>query len=62
MNYAAVKIIPKLLNFEQKQRHMYIAQKMLTTFNDDPDLLKKIISGDESWVYDYDIETKAQSS
>ena len=34
---------------------------MLTTFNDNPDLLKKVITGDESWVYGYDIETKAQS-
>ena len=35
---------PKLLNFEQKQRGMDIAQLMLTTFNDDPDLLKKVSS------------------
>ena len=35
---------------------------MLTKFNDDPDLLKKLITGDESWVYGYDIEIKAQSS
>ena len=35
--------------------------QMLTTFNDDPDLLKKVITGDESWVYGYDIETIAQS-
>ena len=34
----------------------------MTTFNDDPDLLKKLIIGNESWVYGYDIETKAQSS
>ena len=38
-----------------------IAQEMLTTFSDDPDLLKKVIAGDESWVYGYDSETKAQS-
>ena len=53
------KIVPKLLNFEQKQRCIDIAQEMLTTFNDNPDLLKKLITGDESWVYGYDIETKA---
>ena len=41
---------------------MDIAQEILTTFNDEPDLLKKGITGDESWVYGYDIETKAQSS
>ena len=41
---------------------MDIAQEMLETFNGDPDLLKKVITGNESCVYDYDIETKVQSS
>ena len=41
---------------------MDIAQDMLTTFNDDLDLLKKVLTGDESWVYGYDIKIKAQSS
>ena len=36
--------------------------EMLTTFNDDLDLLRKVITGDELCVYGYDIETKAQSS
>ena len=40
---------------------MDITQDMLMTFNNDPDLLKKVIIGDESWVYGYDIETKSQS-
>ena len=56
------KIVPKLLNFEQKQYRMDIAQDMLMTFNDDPDLQKKVITDDESWMYVYDIKTKAQSS
>ena len=60
MKRAAAKIVPKLLNFEQKQHRMDIAQEMLTTFNNDPDLLKRVITTDESWVYGYDIETKAQ--
>ena len=37
---------------------MDIAQEMLTTFNNDPHLLKKVVTGDESWVYANDIETK----
>ena len=41
MKRAAAKIIPKLLNFKAKQCHMDIAQQLLTTFNDDPDLLQK---------------------
>ena len=61
---AAAKIVPKLLNFEQKQRRMDIVLEMLTmltTFNDDLDLLKKV-TGNKSWLYGYDIEAKAQSS
>ena len=57
MGRAAAKIVPVLLNFEQKQRCMDVAQQMLMTF-----YVQKVITGDESWVYGYDIETKAQSS
>ena len=45
---AAAKIVIQLLNFEQKQRRVDIAQEMLTTFNADPDMLKKVITGDKS--------------
>ena len=30
--------------------------------NDDLDLLKRVIAGEELWVYSYDVKTKAQSS
>ena len=52
---AAAKIVPKLINFEQKQGRMDIGQEMLTTFNE------KVITVNESWVYGYDSESKAQS-
>ena len=42
------EIVSKCLNFEQKQRRIDIAQEILATFNDDPNLLKKVITGDES--------------
>ena len=48
MKRAAAQIVPKLLNFKQKQRCMDIAQEMLTTFNDDADLFKKVRTGNES--------------
>ena len=53
-----------LLKFEgcknnEKQRRMDIAPEQLTRFNDDADLLKKVITGDKSWLYVYDIERKA---
>ena len=51
---AAAKIVPKLL----KRRCMDIAQEMLTTINEDPDLLKKVITGDEPWLYGWYEVTK----
>ena len=44
----------KLLNFD-------IAQEVLTTLKDDTNLLEKVITGDVSWFYGYNIELKAQS-
>ncbi|XP_029673845.1 protein GVQW3-like [Formica exsecta] len=58
----AAKFVPKLLNFDQKQCRMGIAQELLNEVNDDPELLKRVITGDETWVYGYNVETKAQSS
>ena len=52
----------KIDQFWANQRHLDITKEMLTTFDDDPDLLKKIITGNQSWVYVYYIETKVQTS
>jgi len=54
MSRVSAKFVPKLLNFDQKNRRMSIAQELLDDVNDDPDLLKRVITGDESWVYGYD--------
>ncbi|UYV75390.1 hypothetical protein LAZ67_13000104 [Cordylochernes scorpioides] len=51
------------LYFERIDEHrMSIANEMLDSVRDDPNLLQRVITGDESWVYGYDVETKAQSS
>ena len=42
-------------------RRMDIAQEMLPKLNDDLDFFKKVITGEESWVYGYDIKSEAQS-
>ena len=44
---ASPKIIKKLLNIVQKQRRMDIPREMLTTFNEDLDLPRNVITGDE---------------
>ena len=56
MKRVAAKCVPKFLHFEQKQRRMELAQESLNEVNDDAELLKRIIIGDETWVYGYDVE------
>ena len=56
------KFIPKSLTTEQKDLRSEIAQDNLKMVCDDENLLKKVIAGHESWIYDYDPETKQQSS
>nr|XP_040577576.1 uncharacterized protein LOC121126305 [Lepeophtheirus salmonis] len=56
MKRVLAKFLPKLLNFDQKNRRMSIAHVLLTYVNDDPGG----ITGDETWVYGYDIEIEAQ--
>ena len=62
MRQVSAKFIPKLLSDEQKQHRLQVAQEMINRSKNDPDLLNRVITGDESWVYGYDPETKAQSS
>ncbi|UYV83400.1 hypothetical protein LAZ67_23000892 [Cordylochernes scorpioides] len=62
MRRIAAIFVPKLLNCDQKQHRMNIANEMLDSVRDDPNLFQRVITGDEAWVYGYDVETKAQSS
>ncbi|UYV62855.1 hypothetical protein LAZ67_2002161 [Cordylochernes scorpioides] len=62
MRRVAAKFVPKLLNCDQKQHRMNIANEMLDSVRDDPNLLQRVITGGEAWVYGYDVETKAHSS
>ncbi|UYV78080.1 hypothetical protein LAZ67_16000042 [Cordylochernes scorpioides] len=62
MRRVAAKFVPKLLNCDQKLHRMNIGNELLDSVRDDPNLLQRVITGDEAWVYGYDVETKAQSS
>ena len=53
----SAKFVPKLLMKQQKE----ISEDMLDLVNHDPEFIKTIITGDETWVYGYDPETKFQS-
>lgn len=62
MKRLVAKFVPKLLNCQQKDCRVQLAQECLELANGDPTFLRRVITGDESWVYGYDMETKAQSS
>ena len=61
MTHVCTKFIPKLLTTKQKDLRSEIAQDNLEMVSDDENILKKVITGDESWVYGYDPKTKQQS-
>ncbi|CAK1582761.1 unnamed protein product [Parnassius mnemosyne] len=50
MSRVAAKVVPKLLNFDQKQIRVNIAQEMLDSVRDDSNVLQRAISDDESWI------------
>jgi len=62
MHRVAAKFIPRLLTPEQKEHHVAVCLKLCQRAVDDPSFMSRVITGDESWVYGYDPETKQQSS
>ena len=58
MTRVCAKFISKLLMTEQKDLRSEIAHDNLGMVSDDENVLKKVITGDESFVYGYDPETK----
>ncbi|UYV66273.1 hypothetical protein LAZ67_4001141 [Cordylochernes scorpioides] len=56
------KFIPRFLTNEQKLCRLATCEDMLEMTRTDPEWKDKIITGDETWVYGYDPETKHQSA
>ena len=61
MRKVCAKMVPKILSEEQKQRRVNFCKDMLETTAGDADILGQVITGDETWVFQYDPETKRQS-
>jgi len=62
MRKICAKLVPKNLSVEQKANRLEICQDLLGKPEIKPNFLDKVITGDESWVFDYNPETKRQSS
>ena len=59
----AAKLVPKNLNFMQKRDRVDIAKDMLSKVDSDPSFIKRrIITGHETWIYEYDTHSRYQAS
>jgi hypothetical protein len=57
MKRIVVQLVLRLLQNEQKQHCLEVCREL----EEDPDFPLKVVTGDESWVYGYDPESKQQS-
>jgi len=62
MHRVAIKCVPCQLTDAQKENHVTVSQELFDRSNADENFLKNVITGDETWVYGYDVETKVQLS
>lgn len=61
MRKVCAKMVPKLLSDDQKEHRVNVCQDLLEKIGEDPEFLGRVITGDETWVFQYDPETKRQS-
>ena len=62
MKRVAARLVPGDMNFLQKESRIKVAKEMLANVADDRTFIQRIITGVETWVYEYDVETAQQSS
>lgn len=56
------RFVPHSLTTEQKEHRIASSEDLIATADQDPNFLKNIVTGDESWCLEYDPETKRQSA
>jgi len=62
MQKLSAKWVPKCLNANQKRQRCQSSEKILEFFRRDPkDILSRLVTMDETWLYHYDPDTKQQS-
>ena len=62
MRRVAARLVPRELNFFQKIHRKKVAEDMLEQVNSDPTFIQRIITGDETWVYEFDMQTSQQAA
>ena len=61
MRKVCAKMVPRLLTEEQKAQQVNACRDILQQMEAHEKLLENAITGDESWIFQYDPETKRQS-
>ena len=61
MRKVCAKMVPRLLNDGQKENRVQVCQDILKQLEITPDLLSRVVTGDESWIFEYDPVIKRQS-
>ena len=61
MRKICAKMVPRLLNEEQKERRVQVCQDILEQLETETNLLKRVVTGDKSWIFEYDPLTKRQT-
>jgi hypothetical protein len=62
MHCVATKFVPRILIADQKQQCVNVYKELCQITSNDATFLSRVITGDESWIYCYDPDTKQQSS
>jgi len=62
MKRVCTKFVPCLLTDDQCEQSQTIARDLFKRSCEDVQFLKNSVTGDKSWVYGYDPDTKQQSS
>jgi histone-lysine N-methyltransferase SETMAR len=62
MKRICARFVPRQLCDDQKAHHVSVCRELKQQARGDPIFISNIITGDKTWVYGYDPETKQQSS
>ena len=61
MRKICAKTVPRLLNEEQKERRVQVCQDILEQLETETNLLKRVVTGNKSWIFENDPLTKRKS-
>jgi hypothetical protein len=62
MHRVAAKFVPRLMTDDQKANRVRVCQERLDRSDEDENFSSRISTGDESWVYGYDMTLKRRSN